>query len=29
MAYLGATGYGYDAFEIAIESRQHSLILAN
>ena len=29
MDYLGATGYGYVAFEIAIESRQYSLILAN
>jgi hypothetical protein len=29
MAYLGATGYGYDTFEIAIEGRQHLLILAN
>lgn len=29
MGYLGATRYGYDTFEIATESQQHSLILAN
>jgi hypothetical protein len=29
VGYLGATRYGYDTFAIAIESQQHSLILAN
>ena len=29
MGYQRATRYGYDTFEIAIESRQQSLILAN